>query len=76
MRRCLLLCAVAALPLIATVATDTVLTALRLFESEMRLSVLVPIVTMAGEIAFAATLIAQLRKAMHRAALASSLFCG
>ena len=75
-RRCLLLCAVAAIPLIATVATDAVLTALRLFESELRLMALVPIVTMAGEIAFAAVLVAQLRKAMHRAALASSLFCG
>jgi hypothetical protein len=76
MRRCLLLCAVAALPLIAAVVTDTVLTALRLFESELRLSALVPIVTMAGEIAFAAVLVAQLRKAMKRASLAASLFCG
>jgi hypothetical protein len=33
-------------------------------------------VTMAGEIAFAALLVAQLRQAMKRAALASSLFCG
>ena len=76
MKRCLLLCAVAALPLIATVTTDAVLTGFRLFESELRLSALVPIVTMAGEIAFAALLVAQLRKAMKRAALASSLFCG
>jgi hypothetical protein len=76
MRRCLLLCAVAALPLIATVATDTVLTALRLFETELRLAALVPIVTMAGEIACAAVLVAQLRRAMKRASLASSLFCG
>jgi hypothetical protein len=75
-KRCLLLCAVAALPLIATVATDAVLTGFRLFESELRLSALVPIVTMAGEIAFAAVLVAQLRKAMKRASLASSLFCG
>ncbi len=76
MKRCLLLCAVAALPLIAAVVTDTVLTGLRLFESELRLSALVPIVTMAGEIAFAALLVAQLRKAMKRASRASSLFCG
>ena len=76
MRRCLLLCAVAALPLIATVATDAVLTGFRLFESELRLSALVPIVTMAGEIAFAVALVVQLRKAMKRASLASSLFCG
>ena len=76
MKRCLWLCAVAAAPLIAAVVTDTVLTALRLFESELRLSALVPIVTMAGEIAFAAVLVVQLRKAMKRAALASSLFCG
>jgi len=75
MKRCLLLCAVAAAPLIATVATDAVLTGFRLFESELRLSALVPIVTMAGEIAFAAVLVVQLRKAMKRAALASSLFC-
>jgi hypothetical protein len=75
-RRCLLLCAVAAIPLIATVVSDAVLTGLRLFESELRLSALVPIVTMAGEIAFAALLVAQLRKAMKRASLASSLFCG
>jgi hypothetical protein len=74
--RCLLLWVLAALPLIATVVTDTVLTALRLFDSEMRFSVLVPIVTMTGEIAFAAVLVAQLRSAMKRAALASSLFCG
>jgi hypothetical protein len=76
MKRCLLLCAVAAAPLIATVATDAVLTGFRLFESELRLSALVPIVTISGEIAFAALLVAQLRKAMKRAALASSLFCG
>ena len=75
-RRCLLLCAVAALPLIATVVSDAVLTGLRLFESELRLGALVPIVTMAGEIAFAALLVAQLRQAMKRASLASSLFCG
>jgi hypothetical protein len=76
MKRCLWLCAVAAAPLIATVVTDAVLTGLRLFESELRLSALVPIVTMAGEIACAALLVAQLRKAMKRASLASSLFCG
>jgi hypothetical protein len=76
MKRCLLLCAVAAIPLIATVATDTVLTALRLCETEPRLIALVPIVTMAGEIVFAAVLVVQLRKAMKRASLASSLFCG
>ena len=76
MRRCLLLCAIAALPLIATVVTDAVLTGLRLFESELRLSALVPIVTMAGEIGFAALLVAQLRQAMKRASLAASLFCG
>jgi hypothetical protein len=76
MKRCLLLCAVAAAPLVATVVSDTVLTGLRLFESGMRLRALVPIVTMAGEIGFAALLVAQLRQAMHRAALASSLFCG
>jgi HAAS domain-containing protein len=76
MKRCLWLCAVAALPLIAAVVTDTVLTGLRLFESELRLIALVPIVTMTGEIAFAAVLIVQLRQAMKRAALASSLFCG
>jgi hypothetical protein len=76
MRRCLLLCAVAALPLIAAVVTDTVLTVLRLFESELRLAALVPVVTMAGKIAFAAVLVAQLRKAMKRASLAASLFCG
>jgi small-conductance mechanosensitive channel len=76
MKRCLLLCAVAAAPLIAAVVTDTALTGLRLFESELRSSALVPIVTMAGEIAFAGLLVAQLRKALRRAALASSLFCG
>jgi hypothetical protein len=53
-----------------------VLTVLRLFESELRLAALVPVVTMAGKIAFAAVLVAQLRKAMKRASLASSLFCG
>jgi hypothetical protein len=75
-KRCLWLCAVAAAPLIAAVVTDTVLTGFRRVESELRLSALVPIVTMAGEIAFAALLVVQLRKAMKRAALASSLFCG
>ena len=76
MKRCLLLCALAALPLIAAVVTDAVLTGLRLFESELRLGALVPLATMAGEIAFAALLVVQLRQAMKRAALASSLFCG
>ena len=75
MKRCVLLCAAAAVPLIATVVTDAVLTGLRLFDSELRVAALVPIVTMAGEIAFAAALVVQIHKAMRRAALASSLFC-
>jgi hypothetical protein len=74
-KRCLLLCKVAAAPLIATVVTDTVLTALRLLEAGLRLAALVPVVTMAGEIAFAVALVVQIQKAMKRAALASSLFC-
>ena len=74
-KRCLLLCTVAAAPLIATVVTDTVLTALRLLEAGLPLAALVPVVTMAGEIAFAVALVVQIQKAMKRAALASSLFC-
>ena len=76
MKRSLLLWAVAAAPLIATVVSDAVLTGLRLHETGLHPAALVPLVTMAGEIAFAAVLVSQLRSAIKRTALAASLFCG
>jgi hypothetical protein len=76
MRRCLWLCTGVAAPLIVAVSTDAVLTSIRLSQMELRMAAVVPIVSMAVEIALAAGLVAQIRKTTRRAALASSLFCG
>src|SRR5438132_3788107 len=74
-KRCLLLYAAVAGPLTVSVITDAILTGLRLSETELRVIALVPILSMATEMVFAALLFAQIRKVMKRAALASSLFC-
>ena len=74
-KRCLLLYAAIAGPLTASVITDAILTGLRLSETEFRVIALVPLLSMAAEMAFAAVLVTQIRNIMKRMALASSLFC-
>jgi hypothetical protein len=49
------------------VITNAVLTGLRLFETEFRVSALIPIPSMGGEIAFAVVLVVQIRKTMKHA---------
>jgi hypothetical protein len=75
LKRCFLLCAAAAAPLVASVITDAILTGLRLFDAKMPATALVPMLSMAAEAAFAAVLVVQIRKTIRRAALASSRFC-
>ena len=74
-KRCMLLYAAIAGPLIASVITDAILTGLRLSETEFRVTALFPLLSMAAEIAFAAFLVVQIRNVMKPMALASSLFC-
>jgi HAAS domain-containing protein len=74
-KRCMFLYAAIAGPLIASVITDAILTGLRLSEAPFRVTALVPLLSMAAEIAFAAVLVVQIRNVMKRMALASSLFC-
>jgi hypothetical protein len=74
LKRCLLLCIAAAVPLIASVVTDVILTGLRVFEARLPPSALVPLLSMAAEIALAGVLLFQIRKSIQRAALVSSLF--
>lgn len=74
-KRCMLLYAAIAGPLIASVITDAILTGLRLSETELQVIALVPLLSIAAEIAFAAVLVIQIRAVMKRMARASSLFC-
>jgi hypothetical protein len=73
LRRCFLLCAVAAGALIAAVLSDGVLTVLRLFETELSVSFLVPIFSMAGEITCAGILVSRLRAMTRRTAYIAAL---
>jgi hypothetical protein len=75
LRRGSLLCAAAAVPLIASVILDTILTGLRLFELDLPASALVPLLLIATELAFATMLSVEICKTILRAARASSLFC-
>ena len=72
-KRCVMLCAATAGALLASVVTDTILTALRLFETKPSASALVPILSMAAEIAFAGVLVLQIRATVRRTAFVSSL---
>jgi uncharacterized membrane protein len=74
LRRFILLCALAALGLLVTVAADIVLTALRLAGSAPSLASLLPLALLAVEIALTAIFIAYLRSVMRRIASAFALF--
>ena len=73
-RRFFLLCALATLGLLVTVAADIVLTALRLAGSGSSLAALLPLALLAVEIALTASFIAHLRSVMRRTASAFALF--
>jgi hypothetical protein len=68
LRRCFLLCAAATAALIISVISDGVLTALRLSGARLCADFLVPIVSMAIEIACAGVLVFWIRSMMHRTA--------
>jgi hypothetical protein len=70
LRRCFLLCAAATAALIASVISDGVLTALRLSGARLSPDFLVPIVSMAIEIAGASVLVFWIRSMMQRTAAA------
>ena len=72
-KRCIVLCALTAGALLASVVTDTILTALRLFEAELPASGLVPVLSIAAEIALVSALILHIHAVVRRAAFASSL---
>jgi hypothetical protein len=68
LRRCFLLCAAATIALITSVISDGVLTGLRLSGARLCASCLVPIVSMAIEIACAGVLVFWIRSMMQRTA--------
>jgi hypothetical protein len=74
LKRCLLLSVAAAGPLIGSVITDAGLSGLRLSEAPTSLAALIPLMSMAIEVALASIIVVQLRKAVQRRALISSLF--
>jgi hypothetical protein len=74
LRRFFLLCALATLGLLVTVAADIVLTGLRLAGSAPSLASLLPLALLAVEIALTAIFIAHLRSVMRRSASAFALF--
>jgi len=71
--RFFLLCAAATAALIVSVISDGVLTALRLFGTELRVGFLVPIFSMAIEIACAGVLVFQIRSLTQRATSTAAL---
>jgi hypothetical protein len=74
LRRFFLLCALATLGLVVTVAADIVLTALRLAGSARSLASLLPLALLAVEIALTAIFIVHLRSVMRRIATAYAQF--
>jgi hypothetical protein len=72
-KRCIVLCALTAGALLASVVTDTILTALRLSEAKLAASGLVPVLSIAAEIALVSALVLHIRAVVRRSAFASSL---
>jgi hypothetical protein len=70
---CLVLCGIATSALLLSVTTETVLTAFRLFGTALCADALVPALSLAIEIAVAATLIFYIRATMRRMAAGASL---
>jgi hypothetical protein len=73
LHRFFLLCVIATGALITSVASDGVLTALRLFEAESPFEFLIPIFSMAIEVAGAAVLVAHIRTVTRRTASTAAL---
>jgi hypothetical protein len=76
LRRCALLCMVATLALIGSVVSDGALTAIRLSGTQMSADFLVPIVSMAIEIACVGVLILWIRSMVQRTAAIAALLRG
>jgi len=72
LRRFFLLCTAAAATLVVSVASDGVLTVLRLEGAELSVDFVVPIVSMAIEIACIGALVLQIREIMRRAAFTAT----
>src|SRR5260370_3534500 len=66
LKRCLLLCIAAAVPLIASVVTHVILTGLRVFEARFPPSGLVPLLSMAADISLAGRHLLPLLKCIQR----------
>jgi hypothetical protein len=73
LNRCIVLCGAAAGGLIMSVTVETVLTGIRLFESEWCAAALVPILSLVIEVAAAALLVLRIRAMIRRTAVAFSL---
>jgi hypothetical protein len=74
LRRSLLLTMAAACPMVVSVIADAVVTALRLLEERPPVSVLlIPLLSVAIEVAFAAVLVTAIAKTVHNTLRASSL---
>jgi hypothetical protein len=73
LRRCFLLCAIAAGALLVSVLSDGVLTALRLIETGAAAGIVIPLVTMAIEIACVAIVILRIRGVARRMASTAAL---
>jgi hypothetical protein len=76
LRRCLLLSMTSATLLIGSVILDTLLSGARVLGAGMSVAALVPLLSVAIEVALAAAIIAEIRKTVQRKALVSSLFAG
>jgi hypothetical protein len=74
-KRYIMLCTATAAALLASVITDAVLTGLHLLETKLWMSALVPLVSMATEIAFVSVLILNIRRTTRRVTTAWSLLC-
>jgi len=74
LRRCLLLSAAAASLLIGSVVLDTILSGLRLVGAGISLAAVIPMASVAIEVALAGVIIVQLRNVFQRKALVSALF--
>jgi hypothetical protein len=73
LNRCIMLCGAAAGALVLSVATETVLTGIRLFGTALSAAALVPALSLAAEIAAAGVLVFHIRTTIRRSAVASSL---
>ena len=74
LRRCLLLSTASAILLIGSVILDTLLSGARVLGAGMSVAALVPLLSIALEVALATAIVAEIRKTVQRKALVSLLF--